>query len=323
MENQKCYTIYIHIFPNLKTYVGLTKQQVENRWANGEGYKNQPVYEPIKFYGWENIKHIIIKERLTKEEAQELEKEFIKKYDSINFGYNYSEGGGTGGESWNVFEYNNQRYSANELAELSPLSNLTGHDITNRINEHGWDIEKALSHPKQNRNIKYNYNGKEYTLKELYAIRINKDLTYSQIRTRINKYNWDIERALTQPSNIKKQPKGVGEKIFEYNGKKYNSYELTQISPIKDLTPFDITNRINKHGWSVEKAITQPKKSRHILFEYKGQVYDSNTIINICCDKNLRHNDITDRYRNGWSVEEIICIPKGMTRKQFYDNNLE
>ena len=102
-----------------------------------------------------------------------------------------------------------------------------------------------------------------------------------------------------------------------------NSYELTQISPIKDLTPFDITNRINKHGWSVEKAITQPKKSRHILFEYKGQVYDSNTIINICCDKNLRHNDITDRYRNGWSVEEIIRIPKGMTRKQFYDNNLE
>ena len=86
MENQKCYTIYIHIFPNSKTYVGLTKQQVENRWANGEGYKNQPVYEPIKFYGWENIKHIIIKEGLTKEEAQELEKELIKKYDILKEG---------------------------------------------------------------------------------------------------------------------------------------------------------------------------------------------------------------------------------------------
>ena len=29
------FKIYIHLFPNNKIYVGITKQQVENRWKNG------------------------------------------------------------------------------------------------------------------------------------------------------------------------------------------------------------------------------------------------------------------------------------------------
>lgn len=52
------YIVYIHIFPNGKRYVGLTTQDVDSRWRNGEGYKHQFVYKPIKKYGWNNIKHI-------------------------------------------------------------------------------------------------------------------------------------------------------------------------------------------------------------------------------------------------------------------------
>jgi hypothetical protein len=50
--------------------------------------------------------------------------------------------------------------------------------------------------------------------------------------------------------------------MFEYNGKTYNSFELCQISKLKDLKPQDITDRINRKGWSVERAITQPKRKR-------------------------------------------------------------
>ena len=82
------YSVYVHIFPNSKTYVGLTKQNVEDRWNKGEGYKTQPVYEAIMRFGWDNIEHIVIKDNLTKEEAQELEKSTIKEFDSINYGYN-------------------------------------------------------------------------------------------------------------------------------------------------------------------------------------------------------------------------------------------
>ena len=55
------YTVYKHISPNGKQYVGITKQDVVKRWANGEGYKNCTYfYNAIQKYGWENFQHIIL-----------------------------------------------------------------------------------------------------------------------------------------------------------------------------------------------------------------------------------------------------------------------
>ena len=45
------YSVYELIFPNGKRYIGLTGQEPESRWKNGEGYKGQLVYKPIKKYG--------------------------------------------------------------------------------------------------------------------------------------------------------------------------------------------------------------------------------------------------------------------------------
>lgn len=256
------YSVYVHTFPNNKHYVGLTMQDPYKRWGhNGWGYYDQPVYDAILEFGWDNILHNVVKSNLSKEEAQKTEKELIMSLDSINNGYNVYTGGGLGGNPWCEFEYNGKIYSARELADLSE-HDLTYHDITNRVNEHGWDIEKAITTPKGRRNVTFEYLGKRYSCKELYNIRINKDLTYKQIKSRLLKYHWDAERAITQPSTVKRQPRGVGKYLFEYNGKQYNSWELCQISNIKDLTPQDITDRINRKGWSVERAITQPKRKR-------------------------------------------------------------
>lgn len=93
------YTVYMHKFPNGKVYVGITKNSVYTRWANGKGYNhNKRMTNAIKKYSWENIIHIIIAENLTKEEACKLEVEKIKEFDSTNEenGYNYSTGGQSG-----------------------------------------------------------------------------------------------------------------------------------------------------------------------------------------------------------------------------------
>ena len=94
---QKTYTIYVHINKlNNKCYVGQTCQAVAKRWKNGAGYLDgsQPKFEnAIKKYGWANFEHKIIYTNLTLEEANKLEKELIKQYDSINNGYNISSGG--------------------------------------------------------------------------------------------------------------------------------------------------------------------------------------------------------------------------------------
>ena len=93
MENRK-WSVYLHTFPNGKYYVGITSQKPEERWKNGTGYTKQShLFNAIKKYGWNNIKHEILYTNLTEEEASLKEQELIKKYDSYHNGYNKTLGG--------------------------------------------------------------------------------------------------------------------------------------------------------------------------------------------------------------------------------------
>lgn len=90
------YKLYVHVFPNGKRYVGITSQKVNRRWRNGRGYsRNIRMTNAIKKYGWDNIEHRIIRDGLTSEQAEKLEKEYISRWKLMDekFGYNYAEGG--------------------------------------------------------------------------------------------------------------------------------------------------------------------------------------------------------------------------------------
>lgn len=90
------YTVYIHISPNRKRYVGITSQEVEKRWKNGTGYRENNYFtKAINKYGWDNFEHIIVAKGLTEDEAKWLEVELIRGWNSnnSNFGYNLTVGG--------------------------------------------------------------------------------------------------------------------------------------------------------------------------------------------------------------------------------------
>ncbi len=93
------YCIYLHRNKiNNKVYIGQTKygDNPNKRWAYGQGYKqNAQFYSDIVTYGWDNFTHEILANDLTLEQANELEKEYIKQYHATNpeFGYNQSIGG--------------------------------------------------------------------------------------------------------------------------------------------------------------------------------------------------------------------------------------
>lgn len=98
MEKEKTYCVYMHKNKiNDKKYIGITSQKPKNRWQNGNGYNNkQPMfYNAILKYGFDNFEHIIIESNLTKKEAEKLEIELIKKFQTTNknFGYNIESGG--------------------------------------------------------------------------------------------------------------------------------------------------------------------------------------------------------------------------------------
>ena len=98
------YTIYQHIFPNNKQYIGITKREPETRWGpGGYHYKNNPpMWEAIQEFGWDNIQHIILESDVPEEEVSRKERQYIDQYDSANpeKGYNRQRGGLSGESSY-------------------------------------------------------------------------------------------------------------------------------------------------------------------------------------------------------------------------------
>jgi group I intron endonuclease len=89
------YSVYVHTTPNGKKYIGITSVSPKERWKKGKGYDTQYFSKAIKKYGWDNIKHEILFENLTKEEAEKKEVELIAFYKSNDkrYGYNIENGG--------------------------------------------------------------------------------------------------------------------------------------------------------------------------------------------------------------------------------------
>jgi group I intron endonuclease len=100
----KEYYVYKHTFPNGKVYIGITGQDVKRRWKSGYGYlekkENGTYQQPLMAravlkYGWNNILHEVLFDRLTREEAAKKEQELIAAYKSNDpkYGYNITIGG--------------------------------------------------------------------------------------------------------------------------------------------------------------------------------------------------------------------------------------
>ena len=90
------WSVYVHIFPNNKYYVGITSKNPELRWGHkGHNYCKQTyLYNAIQKYGWDNIEHDIVASNLTEEEAKNFEIILIEKLNcKYPNGYNMTDGG--------------------------------------------------------------------------------------------------------------------------------------------------------------------------------------------------------------------------------------
>lgn len=128
------YVVYVHTSPSLKKYVGITCQEVCKRWRNGEGYfRNAYFYRAIKKYGWDNFRHEIIYSSLSKEEAEQIEKDLIQKHKSNDkrFGYNIKSGGDSNGrhseESKHLMSVNRKGKGTKKRSEATRQKMIANH----------------------------------------------------------------------------------------------------------------------------------------------------------------------------------------------------
>ena len=95
--SEKRYCLYKHISPSGKVYIGITSCKPSHRWWRGKAYKSNPHFTAaVNKYGWDSFQHIIVRENLTKEEAQIAEVAMIRHYRARDkrYGYNLAKGGG-------------------------------------------------------------------------------------------------------------------------------------------------------------------------------------------------------------------------------------
>lgn len=97
-KSGKLFTIYKHISPSGKVYVGITSNPPKWRWGRkGTGYTTSGDQKVMKSailkYGWENFKHVIILEGVSESEAKYAEKYLIRWYKLHKMSYNMTDGG--------------------------------------------------------------------------------------------------------------------------------------------------------------------------------------------------------------------------------------
>ena len=103
-------------------YIGITRQEPEKRWQRGYGYvKNIVFSRAIKKYGWDGIKHEILLDGLTEEEAKKAEVKLIAKHKSNDsrYGYNVTAGGDSATSRPHT-EEEKERARLNWLGEKNP-----------------------------------------------------------------------------------------------------------------------------------------------------------------------------------------------------------
>lgn len=105
------YWVYAHITPDGLFYIGTSQQQPCDRWRQS-AYKETALYEYIQKYGWENIKHFIFKDGLTREQAMQLEDLLIQEATEKGYCINKQRSGLIEVSDRNA--YNRQLYAENE-----------------------------------------------------------------------------------------------------------------------------------------------------------------------------------------------------------------
>ena len=142
---EKTYCVYKHTFPNGKIYIGITSQKPEHRWGkDGRGYRRkikgeyaQPLmaHATIK-YNWDDVRHEILYDGLSKERAEQIEIELIACYKSNEreYGYNINEGGhaSSGMKDRHLSEETKRKISNALIGANSPLYGKPISDETKR-----------------------------------------------------------------------------------------------------------------------------------------------------------------------------------------------
>lgn len=112
---------------NGKIYIGQhSSKELGSYWGSGKLIKYS-----IEKYGIDNFERTILERCSTKNELNEREKYWIKKKDSINIGYNLTEGG-TGGDTSEFIKYTDEWKEGQRTRTKQYWENISAEELKER-----------------------------------------------------------------------------------------------------------------------------------------------------------------------------------------------
>lgn len=272
-KEKRNYCVYKHISPSNKIYIGITNN-VKKRWgSNGIGYKyNTYFYNAIKKYSWDNFKHEILYDNLTKEEACKKEKELIKEYNTTNrdVGYNISFGGEAFFEGKvHTQETKDKISNALKGVNTGEKNFWYGKPSPKRgykyPKEHNEKISKILKEKYKNEGlpkkvIEYiNNNTRKINQYDLDGNLIRTWNSYYEIK---NEFNENIDKSVIYRCCIRKSYDNDSRRILSYLG-----YQWRFTDDCEDISQY----KRRKQNYSViEKPIYEINNNGDIIGEYKS-----------------------------------------------------
>ena len=244
------FSVYMHVNKiNDKKYIGVTCQGVERRWrVNGYGYKNNIYfYNAINKNSWENFEHIILKENLTKDEAEQEEIRLIKLHSTTNRkkGYNIANGGNCVG-----------MHSEETRKKMSEKSKLRPVDISKL--EKMWEMNRNRVYSEDHcKNISKALTGKKLSDNHREAIR-SSHLGY--------KHTEEQKKKISESNKKTKSDPAIRKKMSDSAKKKWENQEYrdeVRITRMKVNKPVILTNtkeRFENHLAAWEKYNVQYSK---------------------------------------------------------------
>lgn len=98
------YCVYCLTAPDGKKYFGISRYDGPRRWKYGNGYKgNKRLNEAIEQFSFANFRHEIIAKDLYRDDAEKLEEDLIRQYDTTNPEKGFNVRKGTANRDWDVY----------------------------------------------------------------------------------------------------------------------------------------------------------------------------------------------------------------------------
>lgn len=278
------WSVYCHINKtNNKKYVGITEQKVENRWRNGNGYKNGYFKNAIKKYGWNNFEHIVLKDNLSQYEAEELEIYYISIWNLTDksFGYNLCNGGNTS----DGYKHTNE---SKEKMRLSHIGLSSGSKNPMYCKCHTEEVKKEIS----NHNKNYYKNKENHPLYQKYGEanpNYGKSRNYEQKqkisnalkgRTFTEEHKQNLSNALKGRKISDEQKKTVGKKLSGGN----NGMAIRIIINLNNVV-YNFDTKQEALKFLQEQGITTKSNNN-----YNGKIIGIGTFNNII-NQNINYTD--------------------------------